>query len=375
MFGKKATTSTATRRTLCLHGTFMPPGTNSNADIGPTIQFLELFIEARDLQLKHRQRELVVRKQAFRKQAPLMPKVGDVLQKYLSGGINAQQTARRINKICPDKKTARALLDFFSSPPCAASTTKSQVAKQKTDIARAEEVLRALKRASRNIEFLGTKACEGEADAIRNLVDIGQQIVNFLLLAKRTHPETALMISRGEVLWPVLIHSKSPDEASTTRQLEGLELGKDLEPFQARFRSARGPDENYPARQWAKAAVRTLEETRWRFFVYGGYRAEFEKMILNGSTGLPKIPKWAGAACALPSFSKDTASAWGRVIRDMIRDQIPDFDSRREWENQRNTGRHSGRNSRGEIRNAILDDIVSALLRIAPSAHMLKSTS
>ncbi len=59
----------------------------------------------------------------------------------------------------------------------------------------------------------------------------------------------------------------------------------------------------------------------------------------------------------------------------MIREQKPDFHTSPEWENQRNTARHRGRDTRGEIQNAILDDIVSALRRIAPSAKLPKSAS
>jgi hypothetical protein len=163
------------------------------------------------------------------------------------------------------------------------------------------------------------------------------------------------------VLWPLLVSAKSSWEKASHRQLEGLELGSDSQILQVRFDSARGSDDNYPARRWAKAAVRTLEETRWRFLTYGQFREEFQQITFEGRAKLAEIPRWAGAARRLPFLSKETASAWANVIRDMIRQQVPDFHTRPEWENQRNTARHSGRGTRGEIQNAILDDIVSAL--------------
>jgi hypothetical protein len=171
------------------------------------------------------------------------------------------------------------------------------------------------------------------------------------------------------------VSAKSSWQTAAAQQLQGLELGKELEVLQVRFESARGPDENYPARQWAKAAVRTLEETRRRFIMYGEYRDEFQQIIFAGKAELAEIPRWAGAACRLPLLSKETARAWGSVIRDMIRQQIPDFHTRPEWQNQRKTAAYSGRNTAGEIRNAILDDIVSALRRIAPRATLPKFTS
>jgi hypothetical protein len=53
-------------------------------------------------------------------------------------------------------------------------------------------------------------------------------------------------------------------------------------------------------------------------------------------------------------------------MRDMIRQQLPDFHTRPEWKNQRSTAAQGARNTVGEVQNAILDDIASALKRIAP---------
>jgi hypothetical protein len=45
---------------------------------------------------------------------------------------------------------------------------------------------------------------------------------------------------------------------------------------------------------------------------------------------------------------------------------MPDFHTQPEWANQRRTAVANERDSVGEIQNAILDDIVSALARLAP---------
>jgi hypothetical protein len=158
-------------------------------------------------------------------------------------------------------------------------------------------------------------------------------------------------------------------------KLESLQLGSGLELLRTRFRQTRGADENYPARQWAKAAVRTVEETRWRYISFAEYSGEFEQMMMEGKIDLAATPEWVTGALKLPPFSSVTARDWGKVIREMIREQASDFHTLPEWSGQRNTARQNCRDSRGEIQNAILDDIVSALRRLAPAKKLPKSSS
>jgi hypothetical protein len=61
------------------------------------------------------------------------------------------------------------------------------------------------------------------------------------------------------------------------------------------------------------------------------------------------------------------------AVRKLIREQMPDFQMRPEWSNQRNTAAASGRETPGEIKNAILDDITSALERLVPDSDLPKS--
>jgi hypothetical protein len=51
----------------------------------------------------------------------------------------------------------------------------------------------------------------------------------------------------------------------------------------------------------------------------------------------------------------------------MIREQMPDFDSREEWENQRYAASAKGSKAIGVLQNRILDDICDALDPIAPN--------
>jgi hypothetical protein len=78
------------------------------------------------------------------------------------------------------------------------------------------------------------------------------------------------------------------------------------------------------------------------------------------------VPAWAPKTKELPDFSEETLGHWAPLVREMIRDQIPDFHLRSEWSNQRNSCKARRRDTKGEIQNAILDDIASALKTIAP---------
>lgn len=349
---------------LRLAGEFKPPGTRTSEQVDSLAEFATLLCEARDLRLKHDQREFRKRKRMF----AVFPRVGNVLQKYLSGELPPEETARRIRKLCPDNKVARAALDFFSAPPPAPSSGK-QLAKKKADIERSGRILNSWSEGSRHIDIVTSYANDGDADAIKHLVELAHHAIQSLMIAKLTHPEAVRAISRWKTLWPVLASSTSPLEKSAAKQLNGLELGQDMEFFHVRFERPRGADENYPARQWAKTAVRTLEETRWRSLTYGQYRDEFQQLVFGGKAGLAEIPPWAGEACRLDVLSKKTAPAWAKVMRDMIRQQLPDFHTRPEWKNQRNTAAQSARNTVGELHNSILDDITSALKRIAPACR------
>ncbi|MFZ1220597.1 MAG: hypothetical protein WAO00_14985 [Chthoniobacterales bacterium] len=364
MKGRKAPSKLSQERMLRLAGEFKPPGTKPSGQVSSLAEFATLFCEARDLRLKHDRRELRERKRIF----AVFPNVGRVLHKYLSGDIPPEETARRIRKLCPDDKVARAALDFFSAPPPEPSS-KEQLAKKKGDIERSGRILKSWSEGSRHIGILAGYAHAGDADAIEDLVGIGHHAVQSLMIAKLTHPEAVRAISRSKALWPLLVSSRSPWEKSAAQQLEGLELGRDMEPFYVRFERPRGADENYPARQWARAAVRTLEETRWRHLTYWQYSGEFQELVFAGKAGLAKIPRWAGESCGLKLLSKETAPAWAKVMRDMIREQLPDFHTRPEWKNQRSTAAHSVRNTVGEVQNAILDDITSALKRVAPGCR------
>lgn len=366
---RRTRNSNTRSRILSLHGVFAAPSTKQSSEIGSLAEFIELFCEARDLRHKQQKRALRERKDKLSKQALYFPKISKVLRDCFAGKIETDDAGRKIRKICPDRQIAREIFDFLTSPPRALGSSQQGSTEKEADIEESEAILRSWTLASKHVELLANRAQAGYRDAIKDLVEIGHQAVQSLIVVKLTHPQLVRNVSKSKGLWPLLVSSNSSWQKDAARQLEGLELGKDAEIFHVRFASPRGPDENYPARQWAKAAVRTIEETRWRFATYGQYRDEFQELAFRGKANLAEIPDWAGDACRLPFLSKETVPVWGNAIRAMIRQQSPGFHLSPEWENQRKTAAYRSRDTAGEIRNAVLDDIVSALKRVAPDCR------
>ena len=91
--------------------------------------------------------------------------------------------------------------------------------------------------------------------------------------------------------------------------------------------------------------------------------AEF---AVNKGWDTAKRPHWVSQSLQLKPFSEKTFNEWKSVVRQLIRESVPDFHLLPEWSTQRMTAEANGRNTPGEIQNAILDDIVSALKRLVP---------
>jgi hypothetical protein len=167
-------------------------------------------------------------------------------------------------------------------------------------------------------------------------------------------------------------------EKSAQERIAKLELGADLQWFKVRFRKARGTDANLPARLWARAAVRTIEETHFRFQCLRELLRQFgsttalNDYCFKAGWNPGRDPQWLKDVVRLPPFSDKSLVGWKPLIRKMIREQLPGFHTRPEWVNQRNTAEASGRNTHGEVQNAILDDIMSALQRLAPCSEVPK---
>jgi len=343
--------------------------------------FMGLYCEVQSLRTERRLEALRVKEQSLQKLLPILEKSAAVLESRAAGEFDWETAQKKLREICPDKGTQMEVikflwptlqerLDLAGEEPSANKQDPAEKERESAggneDLAKSGELLDAAEQVQKALGIVSDQVLAGVECAIEQAAAMAEHAVALLLIAQKLHPEMTRKVAARRMHWPML-GSREPGWARrAAARLESLQVGRNLECLRARFREARGADENYPARQWAKAAVRMLEDTRRRFIIYADYKEEFREMILDGKMELAPAPRWVDEVLQLRAFSSATARQWGKVVREMIREEMPDFHTAPEWQNQRNTAKQSCRDSPGEIRNAILDDISSALTRIAP---------
>jgi hypothetical protein len=207
-----------------------------------------------------------------------------------------------------------------------------------------------------SFDAIFTAARTGNIESFFRLVDLARKAALMVRIVETEKPEMASQLARNQQVWPIVVSQKT-DWTSELQRLTKLRLGQGDVPFHP----ARGSDENYAARRWAMQAVQYIRTMRW----YVKYCERSGVEILN-------LPPWSTEASTLPEFSshRDDLTKWAKVVRAMIRQQVPDFDSRPEWRNQRNSCKLRKTGGKGEIQNAILDDILAALKTISPKVHV-----
>ena len=250
-------------------------------------------------------------------------------------------------------------------PAIRGSTTKRNPARKK--------LLPVLAQLADGLHRLSELARTGDEEAIKELASHAEVATTLLGWIERFYPAQCRNAARHQVGWAVLARTDADWAQEAAKRIRALDLGSGAAFLCSRFRSTRGTDENYPARQWAKAVVRALEETRWRFLVYSSCQEGMQEVVRSKGWRIAPLPNWVEIGSKLPVFSQDSVGAWAKVIRTMIREEMPEFHLHDDWKNQRRSAEARGRNSTGEIQNAILDDITSALKRIAPVTPLPKS--
>ncbi len=297
--------------------------------------------------------------------------------------ISIETAVEKLKRLVPDKQLLREVFDIWDK---AIKTTPEQLAEQKEDIARrekelaqSEKLFKARKAISGGLTTLVEAVQAGNAEAAKDLAKVAVEATLFLDIAEKRHPQLMKTVAAGEQMWPVLTSGEDGWEKEAARRVVCLNLGAEARTFKVRLRQPRGADAHLPARQWAKAAVRTIEETQLRHLSIGGIidefgsRAVFLDFLDKGGWRLGNIPQWTDGVSALGRFSRSSLSKWKPVVRKMIREEMTDFHLGAEWAMQRSTAERNGRNTTGEIQNAILDDICSALERIAPAENLPKA--
>jgi hypothetical protein len=366
-------------RTVRLHASFSPPGVKKKANLRGLLEFQELVHEAEELGIQKRQERLAAEQQHIDQRLSVVTQSIAVLKSEAAGQISEAAARQKLWEIAPDHHTQRDFAEFLDQALERRSFTAEQIAAEnlnfearEREVAAAGELIQAMDRAQEVFAVLSNLVEAGEARAIQDVIYIAERAILLLEVAAKAHPDTTRKIAAFQSAWPVLFLNEPGFGSAAAERIQSLQLSSGLEPLRAEFRQARGADENYPARQWAKAAVRTIEETKTRALVFARYKFEFRMLILEGKAKCCDEPDWVNGAVKLPPFSTASCRGWGVVIKSMIREQVPEFHTLPVLQAQRNSAAHRCRATRGEIQNAILDDIVSALRRLAPPVKMPK---
>jgi hypothetical protein len=215
------------------------------------------------------------------------------------------------------------------------------------------------------LKFPFDAASAGDKRAAEFLLNVAAEAALLVGCLAERQPQMMQDIARKQVAWPIFATTQLGWEKDAVARLTQLGLGLDKTEVDTRFRKALGQDQNYPGRLWAKNAVRCVNTTRCL------QRALSRKTITGadlwqGPWRRGKEPAWAAKTGELPDFSKASVRQWTEVVREMIREQIPDFHLRPEWQSQWNSCKQRERGTKGAIQNTILDDIVDALRTVAP---------
>jgi hypothetical protein len=293
-------------------------------------------------------------------------------------GETMSNTAPDATELIPDKDLRRKVFNWYTEVVNRTPEKDEQV-KAELEAAREEHARHQIKRdhwsISEAIQSLYNKLDTDGFEAAEGLVEVATQAALFLMLATRTHPEIMINVAAKTTLWPVIGREEAGWEKFAAGQISELGLGKGAPKFKSPLRKVRGSDVHLPARRWARAAVRTIDETRWKvpFFFHMvdklGGSGEWATFSIHHGWDLAAYPSWVSSATKLEPLSEKTFDGWKVVVREIIREQVTDFHLLPEWATQRLTAEANARATPGEIQNAILDDIISALKRLVPEAE------
>jgi hypothetical protein len=351
---------------LRLSPVFTPPGDDRDATKDDFFTFSEIIGLAEDTRLQKRKRDLRKRQKRLREFEKSLPKLKKALRDHKAGKIDDAHLLGMFSEIIPANEStsmADAKTTLTASSPRQVSTAREIPQEPPWT----EEMLKHKSGWLKVHTFLSDQAIRGDAEAITFLLDIAETATLLLMGAEKLHPETVRNISMKKSFWPVLASSDHDWVDLASKRLSTLALGEQPSIFKSRLRSPRGADENNPARLWAKAAVRAIEQTIWRHLSFSIYSDEIMDLIEKGQIWWPDSPRWVGSIRGLGQFSKASLKSWSFTVRALIREEVPDFHLRPEWKNVRASLEARERATPGVIQNKILDNICSALEKIAPS--------
>jgi hypothetical protein len=362
------------RKVVRLQGLFQPDGGAS--ELPDSIH--DLWIEVQDHLNQVEDRELAREEAEWKELSDAIDELKPLISSVLLGERDSETVSDDVVKLVPKKELRKKVYDWYvevldrKPEDVEESNTILEAARQEAAINKRIAQCRRKIHASLTClyEMIGSDA-PGAAEA---LVEVATHATFHVSLATSAHPGIMKKAAAMNTMWPVMAYEEPGWEKTAANQIAELELGKGMIKFNSRLRKVRGSDVHLPARRWAKAAVCTIDETRWRAQLFlhllqklGGSE-QWATFSIKRGWDIEEYPSWVPAATKLEPFSVETYDSWKALVREIIREQVPDFHLLPDWTTQRATAEANGRSTPGEIQNAILDDIVSALKRLAPDA-------
>ena len=198
------------------------------------------------------------------------------------------------------------------------------------------------------LEMLAKEVEEDSAESAEALADIAFQATCFLQIGEKKKPELFRHAARATQFWSVIANDETDWQKEALQRVGALELGEGLQSSEFVFGRHAAP---MPIclRGWAKAAVRTIEETQLRILSFGliirdfGSHQALADFCMETGWQIGEQPEWVHEVSGLKKFSRESLPSWKLAVRKLIREQMPDFQMRPEWSNQRNTAAASGR--------------------------------
>jgi hypothetical protein len=359
-------------RPLHIHPRFTPEGSD---DRGRKV-FIEFWMAAMERIQRNRAQELARERRKSKQLEVALDKLSPIILAALGGNEPIEAASADVQDLVPDAELRRKVFDLYAEwlkdNPEDLEQKRKELALDRSDVCRGEKLLKARATIQRGLMQLFEAVRNADAEAAEDLVEVAKLAAVLLSSAEKAQPELFKPIARWRTDWPVLAKHEASWEKAALQHIAELDLGAGLQVFHVRFRTVRGADANLPARRWAKAAVRVAEETKWRCVLFGGLIRDFGSsnafadFFVGSGWEFGNEPAWVNSVMKLKRFSKESLAEWKPVVKEIIRDQVPDFHALPVWTTQRNTAAANGKTAKGEVQNAILDDIVSALERLAP---------
>lgn len=247
-----------------LHAAFQPDSVPPG-DLDP---LMNLWIEVQDRMNRVSTRELARKKREWRNLEQAFDKLSPLFNSVLRGDRDASSAADDARELVPQEDLRRKVFDWYSEL-ITRKQEETEESKKENDSARQElaareKLLKSSGTVLNSLEQLCDAVEAGEPGAEDALLEAAVTATTLLSISVRKHPERFKAVAAMNQMWPVLAKEEPGWEKAALEQVAGLDLGKGLSALKTRLRQVRGSDVNLPARRWAKAAVRTIDETRWR---------------------------------------------------------------------------------------------------------------